>query len=561
MNSVCPFSSTATTNTAVVPANPITQKPEDNTSPPTNNESAKNDLKLHAAVKQQQVQQQYQEQQNIDAFFDKIFIASFQRKPQALDQLNLPESLHQQLNDYSIEGKKEDIEAAKANLIALQSYDIDSLTPQQKITYKVLEWQLQHKIAGERFLYHEYLITHTHGVLEDLFQTFSRFQKIEKEYDFADYRLRLQEVPDQLEQVKEILRQQSKMGIKLPQFSYEKILSKLDFYITSSAKEHPFYIYCEQHIDSMSEVEQSCFEVLEQILNGQVIPAFTEFRQFLLELSLASNAYHGLCALPDGKEYYAYCLKGHTTTNLTIEEMDEIGQIELNRILKEIRAILATQGFTNSQKSVGYLLGVFNKTKRVFLLRRHSSKEKDYIRSFNNTLVKSQSLLRMQLQKKGAPLLRKKGDFRAYAEGWELFSETISDEKGVYKNICDKLDFLQFQLLSTIKLIVDIGIHAKGWSFDDAINFMQMKTGFDRVAIVEEVENCFVNPGQACTSKIGQHKFQEWRKKAMDALGTRFYFPTFCSIILDSAGVPLAVLEGIINEYILRIGKDAPKGL
>jgi uncharacterized protein (DUF885 family) len=495
------------------------------------------------------VLQLFNDHDNIDLFFDQVFIDSFDKKPQALNQIQMShvdKTADQRLNDYTIEGKKENLDHAKSNLKTLLEFDYESLTSVQKITYKILQWQYEHEIAGEKFMYNEYVISHSHGVFKDLVDTFTRFHKIETVYDFENYKTRLEEIPKQIAQVKAFLIEQFKMGIKLPEFTLKKLIYFLSEYYTSTGKQHPFYIYCEKRIDVLPLFEKQSLDWLEHIINSQVIPAFEDLKECMVQLQLFTDTNHGLCALPNGKEYYDYCLQRHTTTNLSAQEIHDLGIKEVEKIEMEIRGVLESVGIKDPSQSLGILLSFFEKKKRPFL-QKVVVKDVDIIQSFRKILDKSRFLNKLQMSRKKVPLLRKKGDFKAYTEGWELFSQKISDERGMNKNICDKLDYLQLELLGAVKLVLDSGIHAMGWSFEDAFDYMITTTGFKRQSVISEIENCFVNPGEACACKIGQLKFLEWRQMAMDALGDQFSLSGYCNAIQNIGGAPLVVLGEVLN--------------
>lgn len=157
--------------------------------------------------------------------------------------------------------------------------------------------------------------------------------------------------------------------------------------------------------------------------------------------------------------------------------------------------------------------------------------------------------LTLQNQSK-IPLLRKFGEFNAYIEGWALYTEKLAYEKGFYTTTYDKLGHLQDELLRAVRLVVDPAIHAKGWSREEAIVYMQKQTGYKRETVETEIERYFVVPGQACSYKIGQLTILELRKKAMDQLGDKFDIREFHNVILGIGACPLTVLEEMVAKYI-----------
>jgi len=100
---------------------------------------------------------------------------------------------------------------------------------------------------------------------------------------------------------------------------------------------------------------------------------------------------------------------------------------------------------------------------------------------------------------------------------------------------------------------VDTGLHAEGWSREQAIAYMRDTTGMNETEVVTEVERYMGQPGQACAYKIGQLKILELRERAKTALGPKFNLKDFHSVVLDNGGVPLTVLDKLVNEWIAKV--------
>ena len=105
-------------------------------------------------------------------------------------------------------------------------------------------------------------------------------------------------------------------------------------------------------------------------------------------------------------------------------------------------------------------------------------------------------------------------------------------------------------MFRAVRLVVDTGMHARGWSREEAIAYMVANTGMDEAAVTTEIERYMGLPGQACAYKVGQLKILELREKARQALGTRFDLKAFHRVVLGSGAVPLTVLERLVDEWI-----------
>ena len=154
---------------------------------------------------------------------------------------------------------------------------------------------------------------------------------------------------------------------------------------------------------------------------------------------------------------------------------------------------------------------------------------------------------------KDLPIIRQQTLYTAYAEGWALYAEQLAAEIGMYKDDpWGNLGRLQLELLRAARLVVDTGIHAQGWTREQAISYMVATTGKAQAEVASEVERYMAMPGQACAYKVGELKILELRAKAQAALGPRFNLKDFHSVILENGGVPLTLLEQLVDEWIAR---------
>jgi len=154
---------------------------------------------------------------------------------------------------------------------------------------------------------------------------------------------------------------------------------------------------------------------------------------------------------------------------------------------------------------------------------------------------------------KNLPFIRQQTLYTAYAEGWALYAEQFAAEIGMYKDDpWGDLGRLQNELLRATRLVVDSGIHAQGWSREQAIDYMVNTTGMARGEVTTEVERYMTLPGQACAYKVGQLKILELREKAKAALGPKFNLKDFHAVVLENGGVPLTLLEQLVDEWIAR---------
>jgi uncharacterized protein (DUF885 family) len=153
---------------------------------------------------------------------------------------------------------------------------------------------------------------------------------------------------------------------------------------------------------------------------------------------------------------------------------------------------------------------------------------------------------------KGLPKFRGYTWYVAYGEGWALYAETLAREMGIYDDPLTLFGHLQQRAFRAARLVVDTGIHSKGWTRQQAIDFMTERTGMNRDFVTAEVDRYVSDPGQALGYMIGALKFKELRERAKAKLGDRFDVRRFHNLMLDNGALPLDVLDKLTEEWIAR---------
>jgi uncharacterized protein (DUF885 family) len=150
----------------------------------------------------------------------------------------------------------------------------------------------------------------------------------------------------------------------------------------------------------------------------------------------------------------------------------------------------------------------------------------------------------------GIPKFRTQSRFTAYIEGWALYTEKLATEMpGTYADPLSNFGRLGSEIWRAIRLVVDTGLHAKGWSEQEAIDYFKANSAVTDAQAVSEVRRYLVIPGQA-TYKVGMLKIQELRAKSEAALGDKFDIRSFHDAVLGGGAVPLSVLERIVDNWI-----------
>ena len=151
------------------------------------------------------------------------------------------------------------------------------------------------------------------------------------------------------------------------------------------------------------------------------------------------------------------------------------------------------------------------------------------------------------------PMISSMMGFNAFVEGWALYAEQLMDEFGLYKDDpFGRIGYLQAQQFRACRLVVDTGLHSKGWTRDQSIDFLVAETGKGKNAMTSETDRYCVSPGQACGYKVGHNQIVALRDKAKVALGAKFDPAKFNDALVQTGGVPLSLVEGVVDRMIGR---------
>ena len=156
----------------------------------------------------------------------------------------------------------------------------------------------------------------------------------------------------------------------------------------------------------------------------------------------------------------------------------------------------------------------------------------------------------LQQENTQLPSFRKNLWYSAYGEGWALYTESLGKELGLYEDPYQYFGMLAAEMHRAIRLVVDTGLHAKGWTREQAIQYSLENESESEVKITSEIERYMANPGQALSYKIGQLKIRQLRQQAQESLGVQFDIREFHRVVLESGSMPLALLEEKVNRWM-----------
>ena len=163
----------------------------------------------------------------------------------------------------------------------------------------------------------------------------------------------------------------------------------------------------------------------------------------------------------------------------------------------------------------------------------------------------------LQLENEQLPRFRRTLYYSAYGEGWALYTESLGRELGLYGEPIQYFGHLGDEMHRAIRLVVDVGLHMKGWTREQAIRYMRDNEPISEQGAVAEIERYMAIPGQALSYKIGQLKIRELRNRAEKELGVKFRIGLFHDEVLRYGNLPLSLLEARIEQWITEMNKGA----
>ncbi len=500
----------------------------------------------------------------------------------------------------------------------LTSIDRDSLNRDNQVNYDLLDWELARSIDGMRL-----------NTLRIPFNTFSSFFSgalrasfginMNTEEDYRDYIARIEEFPRYFNENIENMRQGMRDGFVLPKIIIDGVLPT----IQAQVYDNPDDSSLADPIIDMSErlpetVRTQIINDTRSAIRTYAIPSFRQLATFLEEEYYLS-ATEGIAAtdLKDGEEYYSHQIRVYTTrTDLTADDIHEIGLSEVARIRREMDALIEESGFEGGFEEFTEFLRTdpqFYAETAEELLQAASfvAKKIDYrmpeffgrlprtpygvvpvpeeiapnftTAAYNYAVVggtrggaywvntyaldqrplyelpaltaheavpghHQQNAIASEIE--GVPEFRKVLGYSAFGEGWGLYSEKLAIDMDIYENEYEHFGRLSYEMWRACRLVIDTGIHAKGWSRQQALDYLGDNTSLSQANVRAEVDRYISWPGQALAYKLGEMKILELRTRAEIELGDRFDIREFHDVVLGQGALPLDLLDRIVSQYI-----------
>ncbi len=427
--------------------------------------------------------------------------------------------------------------------------------------------------------------------------------------------VRLQAVPEYYRRETENMRRGLRTGFTQPRRTVERAIADVRAQLALAPEKSPLLAPFRALPASMPEARRAALSARGLKAFGNAVrPAQRELLEFLeREYLPGARSEIGIASVPQGRDYYAWLARRHTSTTLTPEQIHRLGLDEVRRIRARMDETIARTGFTGSFQE---FLASVRKDPRFYVSGAQYgekcsevAKRADFLlpqyfgrlprlpygvrpmpegleSSANGYLPGSpeQNVAGMVVYKpwmaekmptfgiaawvlhegvpghhlqialsqemRDLPEFRRADDITAYVEGWALYAERLGEEMGIYREPYEQFGRLSLEIWRACRLVIDTGMHVMGWSRERALACLQENSALAPTEIEFEVDRYIAWPGQALAYKIGELKLVELRERAATRLGAEFDLRAFHDLVLGSGPMPLDVLESRVERWI-----------
>ena len=502
----------------------------------------------------------------------------------------------------------------------LLAVDREQLDYQDQLSYDLFRIKREQSLEGNQFPSYLQPINQFYSLTSFFVQLGSGSSahpfKTVKDYD--DFLSRADQFAVNVDQVISNMKEGMREGIVQPRILMAKLVPQLESQLVDDPEDSSFFAPIRNMPDDFGNADsERLTTAYADKISNTIIPAYERLNNFIGDEYLAAaRETVGLYALPNGEDWYAFLVRVRTTTDMTPDEIHQVGLDEVARIHEQMRGVMEEVGFEGDLKDFfefvntddqfffddaeeliqGYrdmsehiselskdLFEIFPNTafevRRVEPFREKSAAGGSYmagtadgsrpgvfyanaydIKARGKWAMESLFLheaipghhfqIMIQRENDALPDFRRYGGFTAFSEGWGLYAESLGKELGVFTDPYQYFGGLNAELWRSIRLVVDTGIHAKGWTRQQVLDYMYANSAVAEARAVAEAERFMAIPGQALAYKVGQLKIRAIREDAEGRLGDKFDVKDFHTQVLKDGAMPLSTLEDKIDRWI-----------
>jgi len=519
------------------------------------------------------------------------------------------------LDDFSQQAIDDDLEQARRFLNRFEAIDTTGFPEQEVLNKQLMVRDLKMSLEDARFKPWEMPVSQFGGIHIDAPQLVSvlSFDSVK---DYEDYITRLRLLPVLFDQTTEQMRRGMAAGLMPPKILLEKVVTQANGLATTPAEQSPFVHPFDKFPDAIPEADRKRLrEAGLAAVRDSVIPAYFKFTVFVRdEYAPKGRSEPGAWALPDGAAWYAFRVKQSTTTNLSPEEIHQIGLQQVKEIedrmlavvnqlgykdLKSFSASLPTnpkvhahsrkeildlyqkyidqmylklpamfgrlpksklevlpiEEFREKEASTEYVAGTPDGSRPGHVMANTGNFEKGTTLDIETTAYHEgvpghHMQISIAQELPELPLFRQHEEYTAYTEGWALYSERLGKEVGFFQDPYSYYGHLQDDMLRAIRLVVDTGFHYKHWTRQQVVDFFHDHSAIDEAEVQSETDRYMAWPAQALGYKIGQLEILKLRQYSKDQLGDKFDLRSFHDEVLSGGALPMDVLSARIHEWV-----------
>jgi uncharacterized protein (DUF885 family) len=516
------------------------------------------------------------------------------------------------LPDISAQGRQRRALFNEQLLVRLQGVDAQNLSPEQLVSYRLFKFERQAEAKSHQQIDHFYPLNF-YSSFWSYFAGAPGNMSFLALADYENYLVSLADYPRYSKQYVTNLSEAIEQGhVHYCQSidGFDKTISK---HLVSKVEDSVFYAPFANMPSSIKGAEQARLTRKgKALIQSKVLPEYQSLLKFFQSQYMPNCRKEvGITALNSGEEYYQYLIEFYTTTDYTAEEIHQLGLSEVARIKAEMLALIKEIGFKGSfkeffahlreepsfyaesplqliekasyitRKMAAQLPKWFTQLPRsTFDIKASPGGGAYYVASdgsgatsgtyfLDATNFKSQPLynlealtfheaepghhfqgsIAMELE---VPEFRKTLYHSAYGEGWGLYSESLGKEMGFYEDPYSDFGRLTYEMWRACRLVVDTGMHAKGWSRQQAVDYLAANSALTIGSVEGQIDRYITWPAQALSYKIGELKIRELRKYAEQELGENFDIRLFHDQLLTNGSLPLALLEELLIEWVAQ---------
>jgi uncharacterized protein (DUF885 family) len=551
----------------------------------------------------------------LHSLFEQAWEYDLKQYPEMATRLGDPRYNHR-WEDYSVKALSEAHLAEGQFLVQLAKVNRDLLPDEEQLNFDLFEQAYQRRMEAWKYRTWLMPVNQRGGVQSaDQLAAAAPFTSLK---DYANWIARLRSIGILVQQNIALMRQGMNEGWVQPRIIMERIPAQIEQQLVSDPTSSPFYKPFLEFPDTVSPDDQDRLQqIARKTIVEVVIPAYRDFHNFFVNEYLpACRNTVGAWGLPEGRSFYEFRTRIYTSTELTPDQIHQLGLDEVKRIRGQMQEIIEELQFkgsfsdflhflrtdpqfyyedpedlyqaylATSKRIDPELVKLFGKLPRTpygvrpipeasapdtttaYYMRPAADGSRAgyyYVNLYRpetrpkyeiEVLTVHEAMPGHHLQIALAqelgdiPKFRRYQGATAFVEGWGLYSESLGAELGLYKDPYSRFGQLTYEMWRAVRLVVDTGIHYRGWSRQQAIDFFKENAAKSELDIVNEIDRYIAWPGQALAYKIGEIRIKQLRETASTRLGAAFNIKEFHDVLLSAGALPLDLLEKRMQRWM-----------